>query len=332
MNKRLLTKLATGIFCLFFIMPLLVMASQNKKQEMASALSEYYLDNFSAAIPVFEIYAEKNDAEAQYFLALSLVRNTKDKELTDFGRAGYWLTKAADNGNPYAMYQLSQPNKPSWFGLASQNSKLWEEKAILRWSELSEKGDADAMAYLASRSLGWLFYIPYYGKYRERQHLNKAIETGSNFAASLLPVRLRRGSPSAETREEVVKYLRIAAKNGYAPSMNELARQYKYIDDDEAYKWASEALKLGYQRAVSTLTKFYREGIGTERSPKNAYKIYLIEHGWYGFEQEMSIYKQRDLAKLELEMTKDEIHQAKVEAKAFVEKYPRRGYGNPLDW
>ncbi|MFC1503349.1 hypothetical protein ACFL53_03225 [Pseudomonadota bacterium] len=146
---------------------------------------------------------------------------------------------------------------------------------------MAAKGDGLAEYALASYDLGWKGYIPFVRKKERLRRLKKALEMGYNYSAITINGMLLRehGYDTApqHLREESVKYLLIAAKNGYAPAMTDLAGYSDIIGHEATKKWLYMAFELGYPAAAFSLANILDEGSnGFEKNSEQAYYHALI--------------------------------------------------------
>lgn len=87
--------------------------AQQPSSDLQQGLLRYHKQNYTAAFPIFKQLAEQNDPTAQYMLAC--MYNRGEGTPADYGRAVFWMKKAADNGDKvaqfdYAIFQLTDPN------------------------------------------------------------------------------------------------------------------------------------------------------------------------------------------------------------------------------
>ena len=79
--------------------------------------------------------------------------------------------------------------------------------------------------------------------------------------------------------EDKVKYIKIAANQGYAPAMRRLFLYERGKGDEGAIKWANKAMKLGYHRAAYSLYVIYRNNSDDKAS--KAETIELLKKAFY---------------------------------------------------
>lgn len=105
------------------------------------------------------VAAEAGDEEAQFYLG-NAIKNHKQYFTADALR---WYTASAEQGNYYAMFQLSRVNTNLCNNMKicrpeATNSSDWFEKLVKTLKHLAEHGDGDAMAvlYNATGKIEWL--------------------------------------------------------------------------------------------------------------------------------------------------------------------------------
>ncbi|MCZ4293982.1 sel1 repeat family protein [Vibrio sinaloensis] len=202
---------------------------------------------YQQAQQIFQQQSEQGSAYATYWLGVTQYKNRQQFE------AGRTFLKAAEMGSPWAMDVLAgNGNSPcKYLGWACDTA--WTDKAIPLWEKQASQGNGKAMYQLILRGKPWWEIVPIYKYKKYKEIYSKAIPNGGyRFLAS---------SVVWESTEEKMKYLKIAAKQGYAPAM--LSLYYLLLEPetlDEALEWNNKAIKLGYARAARALFLAYDLG------------------------------------------------------------------------
>jgi len=212
------------------------------------------------AIKILEVESSKGDANATFWLGVAKVRNGK------YLYAGDTFHQAADMGDLWAMSVLAADD--GLFYLAGCNflgwgcSSDWNEKAIEGWKTLAEQGDPDAIYAYTRMEKEWWDYVPYYRYQRILERVDQAITNGGGYAFLSVWVYLK--------PEDDYKYSLIAANQGYAPAMSNLAWIFKERNNfEEAEKWANKAIQLGYPGGAEFLTYLYDDWMNGDNEDEN---------------------------------------------------------------
>ncbi|MGY5538122.1 sel1 repeat family protein [Vibrio brasiliensis] len=205
---------------------------------------------YPQAEQIFQQQSDQGSAYATYWLGVTQYKNRQQFE------AGQTFLKAANMGDPWAMGVLAgkelNGNSPcSYLGWPCDPS--WKSKAIDGWEKQAANENGKAMFALAIKQIKWWEFIPIYKYKRHRDIYEVAINNqGYGFL---------KYSSYWKDVEEKIKYLKIAANQGYAPAMQSL---YYYLLEpetlDEAFKWNNKAIKLGYADAALVFYYSYSQG------------------------------------------------------------------------
>ncbi|MCZ4293981.1 sel1 repeat family protein [Vibrio sinaloensis] len=223
---------------------------------------------YQQAQQIFQQQSEQGSAYATYWLGVTQYNNRQQFE------AGQTFLKAAEMGSPWAMAVLAgselNGNSPcNYLGWPCDPS--WKSKAIDGWEKQAANKNGKAMFALAIKQIKWWEFIPVYKYKRHREIYEVAINNqGYGFL---------KYSAYWKDAEEKIKYLKIAAEQGYAPAMMSL---YFYLAEpetlDEAIEWNLKAIKLGYAEAARVFYLVYSQGekdsngnIIIQRDVKKAY-------------------------------------------------------------
>ncbi|RJG37247.1 sel1 repeat family protein [Motilimonas pumila] len=208
------------------------------------------------ALPYLETEANKGDEQAMYWLA----RVKLSINLFEGIQAGHWLEQASELGNPWAMEQLFEDGDRCDFFHFPCDAK-WHDKAIEKWQQMAKNGDGKAMYMLAKHKDSWRKYVPYLAHNTRVKQYIRALEMGADSASAAIFSELYRHQDrhQPEVRQQIVKYLTIAAERGYAPAMVDLYEFTDVIGNDLALEYLQQATELGYARAPFTLYYYLEE-------------------------------------------------------------------------
>ncbi|MEF1286083.1 sel1 repeat family protein [Vibrio sp. M250220] len=207
---------------------------------------------YPQAEQIFQQQSDQGSAYATFWLAMAQYKNRQQFE------AGQTFLKAANMGDPWAMGVLSgyeyYVNNPCGY-LGWPCDDKWYQLAVDGWKKEAETGNGKALLQLQFFTNQWRNYVPVLGRYLIDKKYIEALTLGG-LNASYYLTRF-----SDVPREEKIKYLKIAANQGYAPAMQSL---YYYLLEpetlDEAFKWNNKAIKLGYADAALVFYYSYSQG------------------------------------------------------------------------
>ncbi len=181
-----------------------------------------------------------------------------------------WLTKAAEGGHPRASLELGQR-----LLLKFEKSKDATDRAqAQRWlTKAAEQGDAEAQ-----RALG-LFLYPT-DKVAAIGWIRKAAEQGETMGQFTLGVALRDGNGVKPSRDEAMRWLGLAAKQGLPEAELALGMllltQPAGTDAIQGLGWLRKAAEQGYGPAQTQLAEVLLAGTSVKADPMEAYKWLLI--------------------------------------------------------
>ena len=262
---------------------------------------ERYEDNFARyhkdeqlvddAIKALTFAAEKGHADSQYALAKLLLTDIsfilyKEKLLDETDKmamAVHWNTKAAENGNVHAQYDLAEyymekNNKEEaakWFRRAAENgviSAQWklaeeskDEKDVLEWTK---KTAGHSLSELRKeRILLKERFWPYetvmsYKRYHSAHHRLEVEASYLILAYYNLGNAYANGKGVEEDDAEAVKWLKLAAE----ASLDEKEMRGNLKDNS--------AIAAAIGNAQYTLGMYYEKGWGVEKDLQEAIKWY----------------------------------------------------------
>jgi len=173
-------------------------------EQLKSAIGQFELRQFNAAIKEFKKYAAEGNSEAQYYLAYSYINGLGGNK--DLKHGIEWLTKSSGQGNDKGMCLLGLEY------LSGEGVDKDPQHAVSLLSESSQKGNV-----IAAHTLGTLNVE---GKVMPKD-VNKAIEYYKKAAdKGFAPSQYSLGMLYLEDKEiprdeeQAVKYLKLAAQTG----------------------------------------------------------------------------------------------------------------------
>jgi len=134
--------------------------SENKlvtdKSNMSAAMQAYESGNYSKALAVFKVYAEKNDTLAQWYLGQMCFAGKGVPQ--NYREAGKWYRIAAEHGDVYAQHDLATMYL-NGYGVAPdyREAEKWYQRA-------AEQGNADAQYHLGVMYLKGKGVVKDYGE------------------------------------------------------------------------------------------------------------------------------------------------------------------------
>jgi TPR repeat protein len=219
-------------------------AELTAEQQTAKDRGITLFNQYKAAATELRIAAEAGDAEAQFYLAEELRKETQF--LT--ADAQKWYEASAAQGDYYSMFKLATSEgdlcaTANKCPAGSKSAGAWLELLIKTAEPRALKGDAEAMAimYHAKSDLTWL---------------EKSAEAGYAPAQWLLANRYSEGEGSflpwnRKSAEE--KWLKASAEGGFPKAMIEyISILYERGDMEGVRHWLEVAANTGYQDAVSS--------------------------------------------------------------------------------
>ena len=205
--------------------------------ERNNGLAAFKRKDFEIAFAHFTTAAERDDAEAQYMLAMCYGEGKGIEQ--DVAKSLEWALKSAEQGYPKAQFVAGMSYMGGGKGIPKDvdKAKDWIGKSIDGLREAAEKGDIEAQSYLG------LCYLEGFGVEKDRdraiEYFRMAGEQGSGeaqFAIGMMYVQEKR-------LDEAVDWFRKAAGNDSYEAMLFMGRIYENGMDDikpdkaEAEKW-----------------------------------------------------------------------------------------------
>ncbi|OQR27465.1 hypothetical protein BWR15_30555 [Pseudomonas sp. T] len=274
-----------------------------------------------SAEPYLKIAAKAGDHEAQYYLGEAIRFNKR--YMTE--EAEKWYTAAANQGDYYAMYQLS--GKGSDLCNAMGNCPAGTRTAgewLLQGREtakaLADKGDAEAM------------YVLHFLTNKD-EWLEKSVAAGYPKAQWYLATMYREGKGLFllpwKRSEKIHELFKESAEGGYPKSMYEYAGQLQDEGDiDQARSWLKKGAETGYaamfgEYAVSFSIPGNDWGIPTDYVKSYGLMSLLLELDGGGG---MLIFAQGRLPKIAEHLTPEQIEEAKKIGAEWKATHPPLSY------
>ena len=206
-----------------------------------NAIKEYNKSKYKNAFPAFLHYAEKGDAEMQYYLGVCYENHRGTK--TDKKAALYWIEKSAEAGYVGAQRSLASDYSVGALGLKKDKEKafFWQKKA-------AEQGDAHAQ-----NSLGHLYSDgegttkdPAKAVYWFKKSADQGICTAQYYLAKCY----KEGVGTAKDLSKAFLYYGKSAEQNFLPAQTALGDCY--------YK--GEGTAKNYEKAVDCYFKAANRG------------------------------------------------------------------------
>ena len=288
------------------------------EEKYSEACHLFKLKQFSKALHEFEDVIEgceniiKMEKKKVAPVALAEENNIIDMNDIDIGlsfspeeelNAYEWYLKAAEKGNPDAMYKLAELSKDDkveafkWYessaekgnsdamyklaGMYKEGIGIYKdsEKAFEWYLQSAEKGNSDAMY-----DLGNMYRS---GTGTEQDHrkafdcYSSSAEKGNIYAMTSLGNMYLGGNSVLEKNfEKSVEWYNKAALGGDPVAMFNLGCLFQSLNTQKEYKkalkWYKLAADKGDGSAMYNLACMHREGLGTVQSNKEAFYFYMM--------------------------------------------------------
>lgn len=226
----------------------------------------YYSEqNYSEAIKWLTKAAENGDAVAQFNLAICY-SNGQGVPKDDMETLT-WIQKAAEQGLKEAQYNL---------GFYYYNGIIVPQdysKAIIWYKKAAEQGLVEAqynIGLIYNNLENYSEAVYWFKKAAEQGYAGAQFSLGNSY-------RFAKGVPNNDI--EAVKWYRKAAEQGYAIAQNNLGYCYEYgigtnQDISEAVKWFRKAAEQGLAEAQCCMGGCYDYGLGVVKNHKEALNYY----------------------------------------------------------
>ena len=314
--KPVIVGLACLLSCIITHASTLTHAQQIAKENGITLYNQY-----KTAEPEMRIAAEAGDREAQYYLAEDLRRT--NRYMTE--EAYSWYTTAAEQGNLYAMRQLSPIKSDLCIAMENcpkglKSAEDWNEKLISTATELAEKGDGEAMYLLhhATNNLEWLEKSAAVGYAHSQFWLASKYAQGDKFF--LFPW---------EKDAAIESLLKRSAEGGDPKG---ITRYYGLLQEkgelEGARYWLRKGAETGHTVAFSNYALFLSDPNNPLRLPVDLVESYglmslLLELDGGG---DMLPLAKDELPRIAAQMTPEQIEQAEAFAKEWKATHPPLSY------
>ena len=177
----------------------------------------------------------------------------------DVEKAVYWLTKAADQGEARAQFNLYTIYRDG-------EGVPWDQELARKWlSKAAESGLEDADYELASVYLFGGVFPADDGK--ANVYLQKLADRGDAWAQNALAIQLQFGKGVETDERRAAELFRKAAESGFAEAQFRLGLAYLNaqgvpVDYPEAAKWMRMAAEADHPGAQYNLAWMYADGQG----------------------------------------------------------------------
>jgi TPR repeat protein len=243
------TQLHALLVLIAFTSSVLAQTQQEQAEDLFQTGYTLYQQYYGAvAITPLEEAAKLGHAEAAYWVGEILRK--RYSFITE--EAGTFYRQAADGGEVYAMLRFAQKgNMCGTLRDCDYDHKQWLDRAEAAALARAETGDTAAMMELFS-----VFWM----QSNEKAALNwtlKAAEAGDVVAQHWLAIGLLSEREmgfywtEASRRNDILKWLRASAENGYPPAMLKLAITLRAQNDlEQARYWVEQMAQTDYYDAV----------------------------------------------------------------------------------
>lgn len=315
LNIRTLAISAISTFFLFASMPSIAQLTANQEQAKKEGITLY--NQYKPAEAQLSVAAEAGDREAQFYLA-SAIKNDKQYMTPE---AFKWYEASAEQGDYYAMLQLSQSDEDLCTAMknckaGATSSDEWFTKLIHTAKPNAENGDAEAMTvlYEATGKIEWLEKASNAGYPQAQYKLANLYRDGAGMF--IIP---------GSRNKAVLQLLKSAAESGYPKAMmyyfGELRGQNSLI---EARHWLEVAADTGYEPAVYNYGYFLAIDPGAIGLREDLIKghalistLKILDGGG-----DVQNYVNQALPQIEAKMTKDQLDQALNFAMKWKSSHP----------
>lgn len=271
-------------------------------QWYAMGVSAYREKKYDEAFKYFQ-NAAPSHAGAMYDLAFCYHHALGTT--CDLTEAFKWYSKAAEQGNSAALYQMGVLHE---FGFMGQNEEVLVKVNLKKAREFYQKAidsenieaDENVEAGVYGKTEDALFILDcVYQDQGDKEHWYQkgleAYDEGEDYDAARWWRRAaEKGHPEAQYRlakcysanpnfdrvyTEAIKWMSKSAKSGYAQAQADLGSWYRIgwgvkKDEAEAFKWLMEAAKQDIAEAQYYLAEFYEEGKGVRKDIAKAIEWY----------------------------------------------------------
>jgi len=295
-------------------------AELTPEQKAAKDRGIAIFNQYRVSGPELRIAAEAGDAEAQFYLGEEL------RQLSRFitPESQQWLEAAANQGYVYAMIRLARSggNLCAAVSQCPQGGKTaqeWLQEAYDRTLPLAERGDPEALYQM--------FKITRASEWRTR-----AAEAGHAEAQYWHAVFTKEGLGfywwPGSRKQEVEKWFKASAENGYPPGMQRYAGILSDRGDADGQRyWLRQAAQAGHVSGLFNYAMIFIDRYQEQKQEEDLIKGYglislLLELDGGGSLNKPVV--EWELARIaeETEMTPEQIEQAQRFAAEWKASHP----------
>jgi TPR repeat protein len=227
-----------------------------------------------AQLPALTEAAEAGDSKAQLLLGLAYFYGQAAAQ--DPRLANQWLSKAADQGDVLAQYQLAVNH-------SAQDTQPDATEAVKWFTKAAQQGHTEAQFRLGTH------YLIGIGVAQDgnaaAQWFRKAADQNHAEAQWALGTLYQKGFGVAKSSSEAAKWYLLSAEQGFAKAEYYLATLYELgegvaRDTVSAYKWHTIASEMGEPVALR-----YRENLATQMSAEQVTQGEQLATEWLGLHQ-----------------------------------------------
>lgn len=213
--------------------------------------------------------AADGNVRAQWNAGILYLSGLNARVPKDVEKAVYWLTKAAEQGDARAQFNL-------YFAYRDGDGIPRDEDLARKWLvKASEAGLKDADIELASIYMfGGIFEAD---DSKANVYLQKLAEEGDPWAQYGLAIQLQFGNGMDVDEKGAAELFRKSAESGYPDAQFRLGLAYLNaqgvpVDYGEAAKWMKMAAEADHTDAQYRLASMYSEGQGVQKNPETSAK------------------------------------------------------------
>ncbi|MCP1476400.1 TPR repeat protein [Pseudomonas sp. EB276 TE3739] len=261
--------ITTTLILLTLASPQSLALTNEQSQAKIKGIELYTQHKAISAIEPLQIAAEGGDDEALYYLGESIRKN--NRYMTQEAQRAY--EESAKKGNIYSMIRLGGADQDLCVTMkncspSEQSPEDWMNNAKKLATDQASHGDAESM-YLLWEITG------------NDEWLEKSAEKGFALAQFRLATKYKEGGgifllPSSRS-DEIEKWMKAAAENGYPPAMMGFAAsRIEKADLSSFRKWNEKAAASGYVSAVFGYASYIGEAepkYGFESDPVKSYAL-----------------------------------------------------------
>ncbi|PMN87958.1 hypothetical protein [Enterovibrio norvegicus] len=232
-----------------FLTALLVIASwASANDDTASGIVKYNEGAFHEARSLFLAQSENGDAYATFWLGVT------QWETGERFEAGDTFFRAAEMGDPWAMYMLVPRDGNPCRYLGWPCDEAWKAKALAGWEALAEQGNAKAQFAITKVSQPWWEYIPFYRLFRYHELLETGMDQNTYGAYQKYMRKF------GNRTQYDFDYIHRAAGKGRASFMAAIGYSKHPSIKGQELAWLQKSLDTGFPDTAKSLCIDYKLG------------------------------------------------------------------------